>query len=198
MDNAVFLAKPLSILINAIINRLDSEAWQPLASFENKIVCFQVEGFKPLYFIIKLNGLELTELKDDHCEVSFSGPLSAFINMVFKKNHSAAGLHVRGNIACAKALYDTWQHLDLDWEQASANLLGDNVAHLLHTGLRATSSWLKTTWQDRLQDITHYLQDEQALLPTPLEVENLLNDIDNLRLRVDRFEAKLNLLLQKI
>lgn len=200
MDPICFFAGALTPFINAVVTQLDSEAFAVLEPFDNKIVCFQIDTLEPLYFIIHPTGLELITFNPntDHCDLTFSGPFRAFIALVFTRKHAQHGLHVRGDLECAKALYDAWQHLDLDWEGYFAKWVGGDIAHGVNKGWKAWREYLHQTWENRVEDVGAYLQDEKAILPTRNEVENWIAQIDTLRLDTERFEAKLRLLQQRI
>lgn len=185
-------------LLNAVITRLDKEAYQFLAPFEGKIVCFQIEEFPTLYFQIHPDGLRVIEpLPENKCDTTFSGPLNAFISMIFTKNRVQHGLHIRGDLECAKALYDTWRHLDLDFEGVLAQYVGGDIARGLSVGFTQSHAWLKKTFDARVQDCGAYFQDEKKWLPTQMEIEAFFNDVDSLRLDVDRLAAKIDRLLVK-
>lgn len=185
-------------LLNAVITRLDKEAYQFLAPFEGKIVCFQIEEFPTLYFQIHPDGLKVIDpLPEDKCDTTFSGPLNAFVSMIFTKNRVQHGLHIRGDLECAKALYDTWRHLDLDFEGALAQYVGSDIARGLSAGFTQSHAWLKKTFDVRVQDLGAYFQDEKKWLPTQMEMETFFNDVDSLRLDVDRLAAKIDRLLVK-
>jgi len=191
--------KPISSLINAVISRLDEEAWRFLKPHDNKIVCFDITNLATLYFQIKPEGLEIIDVSPDtFVDITFKGSLSSFVSMVFSKKISHPDLHVRGDLECAKALYDTWHYLECDWEGAFAELTHPTLANGLFSGLRQGREWLKQTATHRAHDLTAYLQDESKLLVTPKEIEDHFRDIEELRDDVERLEAKLREIYQKI
>jgi ubiquinone biosynthesis protein UbiJ len=126
--------------------------------------------------------------------VTFSGSFSAFIGMIFSKNRLQHGLHVRGDMDCAKALYDTWRYLDLDWEGYLATFVGGDAANMLSKGFNQWKTWAKDNVDSGIENVGAYLQDETQWLPTQNEIEHFLQEIDKLRLDVDRVEARLSLL----
>jgi|GEM_PF-6257362 len=198
MDLFNRLAQGTLPLLNAVITHLDKEAYQYLGPFEGKIICFQIEHFPTLYFQIYPEGVKVVSaLPDDKCDTTFSGSLNAFISMIFTKNRVQQGLHIRGDLECAKALYDTWRHLDLDFEGALAKYVGGDLARGLSEGFTQSHDWLKKTVATRAQDLGVYFQDEKKLLPTPIEIEDFFLDVDHLRLDVERVQARIDHLLAK-
>ncbi|MBI2792709.1 MAG: SCP2 sterol-binding domain-containing protein [Gammaproteobacteria bacterium] len=182
-------------LIIKVMQHLDEQSLQPLKAHIHKVICFHIEHMAPLYFQIVESGLQVVDEKPHHVDTTFTGPLSAFIAMIFTEKKTHTGLHVRGDLECAKALYDCWHHLDIDWEGQLANVVGDNFAHLMSQGLQTSKKWANQTWQARQDDLSAYLQDESNLLPSKTEVETFFHDVDLLRNDVERFEARLDLLL---
>ncbi|MGE3318390.1 MAG: SCP2 domain-containing protein [Candidatus Berkiella sp.] len=196
MDLLNRFAMHLLPLLNSVITHLDKEAYRFLAPFENKTVCFQIEHFPPMYFRIHKDGLKvIPALSDEKCDTTFSGPLNAFISMIFTKNRVQQGLHIRGDLECAKALYDTWRFLDLDFEGTLANYIGGDAARGMSEGLSKGHEWFKKTFDARSQDLGAYLQDEKKWLPTKVAMEDFFNDVDSLRLEVERLSARLDHLL---
>ncbi|HRE30971.1 MAG TPA: hypothetical protein PLD88_03260, partial [Candidatus Berkiella sp.] len=137
-------------------------------------------------------------LPDEKCDTTFSGPLNAFISMIFTKNRVQHGLHIRGDLECAKALYDTWRYLDLDFEGAIANVVGGDIARGLSEGFSQSHAWFKKTFDARTQDLGAYFQDEKKWLPTRMEIEDFFSEVDSLRLDVERLSARIDHLLAKV
>jgi len=183
---------PLTIVFN-FFQQLDALPGKNLKAHTNKIICFHVNNFDPLYFKIDEQGLlKKINVTDGQINLTFSGPLSSFMNMILtKKVIPTAGLHVRGDLELAQAFYESWTGLDIDWEGKFAQVVGDNLAHALSQGFKNTSQWFKETMAARQKDVGDYLQHESKLLPTKEEVEQLFKDIDKIRHDVDRFEARL-------
>lgn len=185
-------------LLNAVITHLDQDAYQFLAPFAGKIICFQIEHFPIMYFQVHPQGLKVVSpLPEDKCDTTFSGPLNAFISMIFTKNRVQQGLHIRGDLECAKALYDTWRHLDLDFEGALAKYVGPDLARGLSASFTQSQEWLAKTYSARVEDLGAYVQDEKKWVPTKIEIEDFFLDVDNLRLDVERIQARTDHLLAK-
>jgi ubiquinone biosynthesis protein UbiJ len=193
------LAKQLFIFFQDSLIHLDNEAFRRLESHENKVILIQITGLKPLYFRVKSQGFELLDVSENNvADTIIAGSLSDFMNAFFSKKHKSGAIHIKGDLNFAKSFYDTWHHLDLDWEGFLASHIGDNAAVILSQGFKECRSWFQESYQHREQDITAFLQDETAMLPTPIEVEHFFTDIDQLRLDVERCEAKIQRLRQTL
>lgn len=186
---------PLSSLANhlvpffiAVFKKLDPNALDPLKEHTNKVVCFDIENIITLYFLMTDDGLALID-KPEHVDATFTGPLNAFMTTLFTKKRTQTGLHIKGDLDCAKAFYDCTQQLDIDWEGHLAKGLGDNMAHMVASGFKDATQWAKSTFEARTQDLGAYLQDEKELLPTRAEVEAFYKEVDILRHDVERMSA---------
>lgn len=189
-------AKGVLPLITAVVTKLDDEAWRFLKPHGNKIVCFEITDIIVLHFQIKPQGLAIIEQVNEHVDVTFKGTLNSFIAMVFSKKAVHPDLHIRGDLECAKALYDTWQYLDCDWEGTAANWTHPTLAHGLFQGLRKAQAWGKEVFEHRTQDLTTYLQSESGLLPTQQEMDDFIQSVEKCRDDVERLAAKIQLYTQ--
>ncbi len=193
-----FIADKLFQILQLTLTHLDPELMSPLDAHQEKKVCIHLTHFPPLYFVIEKDGLHLLNTAPEHCDTTFEGSLSAFLEMIFNKKPHTKGLHIRGDMECAKAIYDTWQHFDVDFEHQLAKVLGGPLAHTLCQSLRQGHAWFLKTWQDRKHDLGNYLQNEHAILVSPLEMEAFLNEVARLRHDVERVAIKINHLQQRI
>lgn len=191
------LASGVFPLITAIVTKLDDEAWRFLEPHEHKYVRFEIIDIIILDFQIKRQGLAVVEFTDQHINVTFKGTLASFTAMIFSKKAVHPDLHIRGDLECAKALYDTWQHLDCDWEGAVADWTHPTFAHGLFRGLKRGQAWSKEMFEHRTEDLTTYLQSEKGLLPTQQEVDEFIQSVEKCRDDVERLEAKIQLYAQR-
>ena len=199
MDPVSYFASLVLPMVVATLNQLDDQSWRPMAQHAGKILSFDVEHLAPLRFRVTEKGLAAWHGDPPaHIDVTFSGPFSAFAALFFTKSRVNAGLHVRGDVECAKALYDVFHHLDVDWEGHLAKVLGDPMAHLVYNGARQSAEWLRRVTEARQRDLGAYLQDEADLLPSQMEVDDFCQGVDRLRHDVERLAARSALLAQRI
>lgn len=193
-----FYEKFASGAIAGIIQRLqdlDPEYWQSMAPHWDKMVCLELLPCAPLYFKITPTGLTPSLCAPDSLEsTTFSGTLAAFLRALSAHNFVQSDLSIRGDIACAQALYQCWQHRDLDWEGPLATMLGDPVAQAVSIGAKKFYHWASATYQARREDLGVYLQDEINVLPSSPQVEQFFKEVDVLRDDVARLEARLETL----
>ncbi len=192
------VADKLFQLLQKGLTQLDPALFTPLEDHLGKTVCIHLAHFPALYFEIQKNGLLLCQNPPSHIDTTFEGTLTAFLEMVLSKKPHTKGLHIRGDMACAKALYDAWQYSDWDFENQLAKIVGDTLAHTICQGLRQSHAFMLKTYENRKQDTADYLQNEKGILVSPLESEDLYAKISRLRDDVERFAVKIHLLEQLI
>lgn len=181
------LTEQVSAFFQALMSQFDPEAWRFLTPHVGKVVSFQVTGFPERYFRITKQGLQAIP-EGSPVDLTVSGPLSAWLETMGAQGpHSP--LHVRGDMSCLKALYDTWAHFHWDWEAFLSKGIGGDAAHLLSRVVKGTQRQARAFYEARQQDLGAYLQ-EAEYLPSSFEVSDFIEGVDAFRLSVDRLEAQ--------
>lgn len=101
-------------------------------------------------------------------------------------------LLVDGNTALAHQLQRALSQLEPDWEAAMARYLGDVPAHFLGKSIRNAVHWSRNAVSTMNSNVEEYLHEESRALPGRRELEATFQDIDELSLRTERLEARLN------
>lgn len=127
-----------------------------------------------------------------------TGKLEGSTNLV------GSGISILGDSAKLMELQGILQDLDIDWEQAlqEVSTPGGEIAGVLsHQAVNAIKMFLawfnksRTKFHDNLAT---YLQEELRLLPTQMEFNNFYENLAELRSDVERADARLSALLQKL
>lgn len=106
-------------------------------------------------------------------------------------------LDVTGDMALAHQLQRALNQLDPDWEAAMARYLGDVPAHFLGQRLRGAIRWSRQAFESLNANIEEYVHEESRALPGRRELEATFADIDELSLRSERLEARVNRLASR-
>ncbi|WP_097459006.1 ubiquinone biosynthesis accessory factor UbiJ [Mangrovitalea sediminis] len=101
-------------------------------------------------------------------------------------------LRVTGDVALAQGLQTSVMALDLDWEGELARHLGDLPAHFIGQRVRHALRWTRQAQASLTANLEEYLQEESQALPARLEADAQFEDIDTLRLAVDRIAARID------
>lgn len=189
--------------IQSLINRyllLSPEVEKRLLQLEDKIIYLEIQGLNiRLYFTAKLQGIYFFQHTEKPFDASIQGPPLALLRLLQEDNSVLHNKEViiKGDVR----LIVQWQRLfhqtDVDWEEQLSHIIGDFAAHQVFVGKKELEKYTEKQTQDLLETSKIYLQDEIRLLPSALETEKFLNDIDILRSDIDRLEARIDLLMRK-
>ena len=192
------LKEKLQNLINKLLQH-DESNQKKLHGLAGRIAVIQIQPIDlTLNCLFTERGIDFLEHLYAEPNVTIKGSPLAFLAMNISKNKLAdifAGkIKITGDIDTAQKVQNLLQSLDIDWEEYISQYTGDPIAH--HLGklgkkfARFGARFIATSQQN----ISEYLQEEIKLLPTRIEVDDFLDQIDALRSDIDRLEAKLNLL----
>ncbi|MGH8202400.1 MAG: ubiquinone biosynthesis accessory factor UbiJ [Steroidobacteraceae bacterium] len=128
------------------------------------------------------------------------GPLS-----LLALGGSAAGaslargeIEVRGDAELAQKFHELARLLRPDPEEELSILVGDVVAHRIGRLARGALGWTRDSAATLLQDLGEYFSHERRDLICREEGEQFLRGVDALREDVDRLDARLELLQQRL
>ena len=102
-----------------------------------------------------------------------------------------------GDIFFLQELQQIGLQLDIEWEQGLSVLVGDIAAQQIGQGVRSLWSFAKKAAEALLQNSGEFLREEAQLLPRPWQVEDFIEEVQELRSDIERFEARLTALQQR-
>ena len=185
--------------INALL-RLDPFAREKLARHHGKVIGIHLRGPEiTLYFIPDQKGeLQLLGSIEGEPDALLSGSPLDLLRSGDKEQGSrqlfAGRVSISGDTGLAHDFGATLGNLDIDWEEQLSKLTGDIIAHQLGNSVRHAAYWAKKTGARLESDLGEYLVEEARLLPHPLEVEDFISQVDQIREATDRLEARIRLL----
>lgn len=192
----------LSTLINQAL-ALDSLARQRLQQLAGKRL--RLECTEPamdvLVTVSRQGEISLSAADEQPVNAHLSGPLSAFMQLLASEDKASAminsGLHLNGNSQLLLELEAALRQTDLDWEYQLARLIGDLPAHLLGKISRHGQQWLSSNRPVFLRHLQEFIQEEARLTPDRQEIDQFIDEVQQLRLRSERLEARIQRLLQE-
>ncbi len=188
--------------INSLL-RLDPFARKKLARHHGKVIGIHLRGPEiTLYFVPDQRGeLQLLGRIEGEPDALLSGSPLDLLRSGDREQGSrqlfAGRVSISGDTGLAHDFGATLGSLDIDWEEQLAHFTGDIIAHQLGSAVRRASWWAKDTASRLESDLAEYLVEEAHLLPHPLEVEDFVSGVDELREAADRLEARIQLLKQQ-
>ena len=189
----------LSKAMNAYLS-LDPESKNRLRHLQNKIITIEL---RPFHFIFQceFSAEGVTLHADDilPAETKLTGtPLQMLGVMMTKENRNhffSDDLMMEGNAEFGQQIVELFDELHIDWEEQLSHFTGDTSAHHISRFVRNVTGWLQQVDQHLSQDMNEYIHEEAEWLPHTEALQDFFNDIDTLRMDVDRAEAKINHLL---
>ena len=199
-------AKETSIVwLEAAINRylsLDPEAKDKLAELEGRVIAVEITSInKTLYFFPHQDGMDVTEQYGDAADTTLKGSALALLKMSMSKDVAAMMLKgevaIEGDVRLGRSFKKILAEMDIDWEEYVARIFGDAPAHHLLNVTKKIMSWGRQAGNDVAADVSEYLQEESRDVVSKPELEMFYENVDALRNRLDRFQARFNALKNK-
>lgn len=196
------LPHTITALIEISFNRylaLDPDAKSELKKLSGKTLKIIIRELD-LPIFLHVNGMQLNVLSVYEDEVDASMCASMFdlakLALVNDSGESMLGgeIEMSGNMEVGRQFRSILKNVDIDWEEVVSKYTGDIVAHQLGNTVRAISQWGGDTINSLSKDMSEYLQEESRELPSSSEVKQFLKSVDEVRLSVERAEARIKLL----
>ena len=186
-------------LAESAVNRylsLDPEISQQLGDLEGQCIALDITASKmTVYCFPYAGGVALQSEYDGEADCHIAGSVGGLLRMIHGDNPtevlSKGEVSIQGESRVAQTFSDTLSRVDVDWEELLSNLTGDFAAHRIGNTLKAGGNWLLDGFRALQQDSTDYLQEESGILPTRVEIERFIQEVDVLRDDVARLEARL-------
>ena len=196
---------PAEKFVNLLIES-DSHVKKHLASFCGKSM--EIETFLPKLHLtikfhdggIRLNDFE-TKLVGPPADVIISGDFDRLLRLLIeRKRHRFFNQHIKvtGDAELAQKLYDTLVKIDIDWAGILTPWLGHVLTNELHKKGGEVIDWSSQLNDSLNRNLQDYIKEEKRLAPSSDHLESLKDDIDLLKLRVDRVMAKTQLLSEHL
>lgn len=185
----------IEYVINRILD-LDPNLQELLNPLQGKIIhiiCLDMPKFN-VFLSIDYKYLRITAQPAGEVVTTVSAPIVGFLSLVIQKQQAdirANQIKITGDLHVAEQLQNFFFQLDLDWEEALSTYTGDVFAHQAIYTLKQLRSLQKETHTSLEQMLIEYLQEESGILPTKCEIENFMHDVDQIRMDVDRIEARI-------
>ncbi len=185
-------------VINSAL-RYDPATRLKLARLSGKILAVHITA--PVAFTLYVmpleQELELMSHWDGEVDTQLSGSLMALLQLSTTEIHNLkySGVTAMGDLALLADLQQLLKNLEIDWEDMLSQFTGDIIGHQTAQVIRAKFGWAKDRAQTAARLGKEFLTEEyQALVSNP-ELEDFYQQVDELRLAVDRAAARVEKLL---
>lgn len=187
--------------VNRVLS-LDSTAQARLAPLAGKVIAVACTMPAITVYVIPLEtGIQLAKEWHAPADCTLSAPANLLLKLATSADKSAVLHHpdvdLDGNSAVLMELADILQGLELDWEYEVSRWLGPLPTALISGHLRSRRDWMVQSAQSLHLNTVDYLAEESRTLVGRIEADMRFNEIDQLKLDLDRIDARIALLLKR-
>lgn len=188
----------LLTVLETAINKyleLDPETITRLAELDGKVVKIEINDWKLSFFVLPTrHGLQLLSAYSGPVNATLRGNINDYIKAARAGNSTSKifnTVSIDGDSNLGNEMRDIFNRIDIDWEEHLSKLTGDAAAHSMVTGLKSLADFAKSTADNLQQQFKHYIYGEAQCFPTQTELKHFYKEVSQLRLSVDRLEAKI-------
>jgi ubiquinone biosynthesis protein UbiJ len=110
----------------------------------------------------------------------------------------AEDVSVEGNMELAQSVLAIFDELEIDWEEFISEWLGDVSAHQLGRFARGIKGFGQRMRRTLARNVNEYVHEEINLFPPTDALQDFFHEVDELRMDLDRLEARTDSLSGKI
>lgn len=188
--------------VNRIL-RLDSTALARMRPLTGKVIA--VEGASPalhLFILPSDEGLLLAAQWAADADCTLRAPASSLLHLALSKDKTAV-LHgpqvdLEGDSHVLMELAAILQDLELDWEFELSRWIGPVATALIAGHVRSRANWYQHGFASLNQNLAEYLSEEARTLVGEREAQARFNELDQLKLDLDRLEARVERLSRSL
>ncbi len=181
-------------IINTAL-RYDPATRIGLAHLDGKVLAVDITA--PVaagIFVMPLNGeIQLMATWDGEADTRLSGSLMALLQLSTTEIHNLkySGVTAMGDLGLLADLQKLVKNLEIDWEDILSQFTGDIIGHQAAQTIRAKFGWMKDRAQSAQRLAGEFLTEELQTLPSKPELNDFYQQVDELRLAVDRAAARM-------
>lgn len=176
--------------------RLDATARPRLARLAGSVLAVHCTAPElTVHILPNADGLRLAGHWQGEADCTLHAPAESLLRLAASRQKTAV-LHspevrLEGDSASLLALAEILQDLELDWEYEVSRWLGPLATQLLAGSLQHAARWSGQSLASLRQNLADYLGEESRSLVGRHEAEARFAEVDDLRLAMDRLEARI-------
>lgn len=181
---------------------LDSTALPRLARLNGRVIAVECQApAVQLFILADVQGLRLASQWAGAVDCTLRAPAGALLRLALAKDKQAV-LHepevdLDGDSGALMELAGVLQDLDLDWEYELSRWLGPVPTALLAGHLRSRAGWTRENLNSLQLSLADYLSEESRTLVGRREADARFAELDDLKLSLDRLDARIERLAQR-
>jgi len=180
---------------------LDDKTVERLKTLEGKMIEMVILPLHVHFYLTFENGkiLLLAESEQSPDTIIHTSPMG-LIRLSFLPSSKMRSLfndniQISGDIHLGQELKEIFDQIDIDWEGHLAHFTGDVAAYHIGKVMRKGKDLHQRYSQSLKSNTKEYVLHEMQLTPTPAELEQFYQDVDDIRLRTERLIAHVNFLM---
>jgi ubiquinone biosynthesis protein UbiJ len=192
----------LELAINSAL-KYDPATLRELSTLEEQVLL--VDCTSPAMRIaIQISQQQITLHSgwEDEAAITLQGSLIALAKMAANASDTSSfagtGVQLSGNLETLHKLHKILSQLDIDWEGALADIIGDVPAYMIGSALRKSADIAKQNKQRVTSALTEVAQEELQIVPSRNGFEQFKKEVREMASDTDRLMARANLLRQQI
>ena len=198
------LLQPLEFAINRLIAR-DPHIMRVLAAAGADktltVRCTSIPRWQ-VSLLITADRIMLLSASQDRADACLAGSHRALSSLLFSVDQTSAlhdpDIELSGDVQLIQRLQRALKQLDIDWQDLLGPVIGDITTRAAATGWHHSRDSAMHASRALKRDITDFVQEEAALTPTRQQARYFTTELDALRLRVDRLQARVRQLQQLV
>lgn len=187
----------LEKLINAAL-RYDPGTRAQLAASSGRVLAIHITTPDVrCYFLPAEDGLQCCAQWEGEVDTQLRGSLPALLKLLQSQGtrFAGSGVEIAGDTALLAELQRLLQNLDIDWEDALSEVVGDVTAHQSAQWIRKGADYTHARAQEINRLLGEFLTEELRAVVARNELENFYQEVDEVRLSLDRLEVRVQRLL---
>ena len=186
----------MTAAMESVVNtalRYDPASRQQLAELTDILAIHSTTPRLSLYCCGSEDGIRIMSYCDAPVTTQLTGSPLALLSLIKQPTSLAgSGVELSGSIGLLQQWQGIMHQLDIDWEDAISQVLGDIAGPTLANNLRQGANWFQDQQQQQWRLVKEYLPEEIKLIPSKTELDCFYQDVSNLSLDTDRIHARLN------
>lgn len=149
-----------------------------------------------IYIEVLDNTFKLSESIDNQPDLTLQGSPIAFLNYINSSNVENS-IQIFGNVALAEDFSGLMAKINIDWEQIIADYTSDDVAFYTSKFINFLKNKKNEIDNSFVRNTKEYFRDETDIIPSKEQINKHIEDVDNLRNKIEVLEAKFKKLNNK-
>jgi ubiquinone biosynthesis protein UbiJ len=161
-----------------------------LRPFAGKRARFAI-GPLALDFSIAADGTLMSARTDAPVDVTVSMPPALVPRWLADRDAASREVQVEGDSEFAGAISFVAANLRWEFEEDLSRLVGDIAAHRVGETVRGIDRWRRATARSASTNLAEFLTEEKHVLPTRLDADRFMREVDELRDAVERLDKRI-------